>query len=396
MKIGILTHCIANNFGANLQALSTAMYLKNRGYTPFFFYWDAYLKKRSVKMDARQLEVHRSFLIRHGFEISRPCSTPDDFKKAIVDNDIKDVLVGSDAVLTVGSWIDRIEVGKKGVSFKEIAEDKMFPNPFWIPFAGLVPQCHFYYLSPSCQSTSYRFLPKGMLAKMRSQMSLFEYFSARDTCTKKMMEYILGNNATVSITPDPVWGFNHNVADIPDKEYVISKYNLNTNYYVASFYEGYEVSSSWLDSIRTLAIKDGCELYALPMPQGHFLSNLPKIELPIDPIDWFAIIKYSKGYIGNNMHPIIVSIHNGVPFFSIDQHGKHIWKFHFEKSSKVYDLLSRFNLMDYRIRQNSWKNVPPTEVYNKLNNFSVKSAKRIAQSMEHDYLIMMESICKKF
>lgn len=34
----------------------------------------------------------------------------------------------------------------------------------------------------------------------------------------------------------------------------------------------------------------------------------------ITPIEWYALIKYSKGYVGNNMHPIVTSITNGVPF----------------------------------------------------------------------------------
>ena len=392
-KIGVLTHCIANNFGANLQALSTACYLKQHGYIPFFFYWDVYLKKRSRKLNDQQLEIHRLFLKKHDIEVSEPCRTPYDFKKVIEDNNISNILVGSDAVLTISSWLDRLSIGRKGLRFKEIAEDKKFPNPFWIPFAELVPHCHFYYLSPSCQSSNYKFLSPSVIRKMRIQMERFDYVCARDTCTKEMMEYVLKMERPVSITPDPVWGFLNNFEDIPDKDSLLVKYGIQDNYMLASFYKSSAVSPQWLDDIRSLAQKDNIELYSLPMPQGHFNSNLPQIELPVDPIDWFALIKYSKGYIGNNMHPIIVSIVNRIPFFSIDQHGKRILLFHFEKSSKVYDLLKRFNLLDFRIKRSLAESLTPSEVYGKLKNFPIGSIDMAAKRMEKDYLTTMQNIC---
>ena len=396
MMIGILTHCIANNFGANLQALSTAMYLKNRGYTPFFFFWDEYLKKRSIKMDERQLNIHRNFLVSHGIQVSKPCTLPEDFARVIKENDIKNIIVGSDAVLTVNSWFDKIHVGRKGVSFNNTTADKVFPNPFWIPFANLVPECHFFYVSPSCQSTNYNLFSKSLLERMKRQIEKFDFLCARDRCTKEMMEFILGKGVNVPITPDPVWGFLSNLPAIPEKDSIIKKYGLQKDYILTSFYRGSSISSVWLDSFRLFANKDKIEVYSLPMPQGHFNSNLPKINLPIDPIDWFALIRYSKGYVGNNMHPIIVSMHNRVPFYSIDQHGKYFLHIQFDKSSKVYDLLENMGLQDFRIKQQIWKSISPQEVYDKLKNFPIDRLNEVAQKKEKDYMSMMYTICNKF
>lgn len=52
------------------------------------------------------------------------------------------------------------------------------------------------------------------------------------------------------------------------------------------------------------------------MPENDFsLSSTDvTISIPLNPIDWYALIKYSKGYIGERMHPIVVSLHNSVPF----------------------------------------------------------------------------------
>ena len=38
-------------------------------------------------------------------------------------------------------------------------------------------------------------------------------------------------------------------------------------------------------------------------------------------IEWYALIIHSRGYIGERMHPIVVCLHNAVPFFSFDYYG---------------------------------------------------------------------------
>lgn len=396
MNIGILTHCIANNFGANLQALSTACYLKNQGYTPIFINWDSYLKNRSKKVDQIQFEIHRTFLGRHGIYVSNPCITNEDFVALIKEFDIHNIIIGSDAVFTVSSWVDRLRVNRRGIRLVNVSEDKQFPNPFWIPFADQVQDCNFYYLSPSCQSSSYRYLPRLVLKNMRYQLNRASYISARDTCTQNMLHYILGKGKEIQITPDPVWGFLSNVKDIPSKDHIVEKYGLVDNYILFSYYKGGEMPSEWHDCFRHLANSQGIEVYSLPMPQGHFVSNLPQIKLPVDSLDWFALIKYSSGYVGNNMHPVIVSMHNIVPFFSIDHHGKNIWKFHFEKTSKVYDLLNMADMMEYRISSHRKHILSPDYVLNKLLEFDKKKCMAFADKMYADYCEMMKTICSLF
>lgn len=395
-KIGIMTHCIANNFGANLQALSTASYLQRNGFCPVFFFWDAYLKKRSLNMNKTQLDLHRNFLSRHGFEVSSPCCSDDDFVHMIKENDIHNILVGSDAVLTVESLVDRLTVRKLVPRIRPKVEDKEFPNPFWVPFAKKLKDCSFFYLSPSCQSSNYEFLRKKKVLQMKRQMQLFSYLSARDSYTAKMIRYLSECNCEVPVTPDPVWGFNQNVSNIPSKDDVVKKFGIEKDYILTSYYKNEEPSKDWLDELRNVAKENGVEVYALPMPQGIFCSNLPQIQLPIDPLDWYALIRYSKGYVGNNMHPIIVAMHNCVPFYSVDQHGKKIGKFLFDKTSKVYDLLQRFNMLEYRIKATKIKKVSAARVFYQLQNFDRNREREISQKMSDDYMDMMKNICSMF
>lgn len=396
MNIGILTHCIANNFGANLQALSTACYLRNQGYTPIFFCWDEYLKKRSSKMDIGQLEQHRSFLSRHGFIVSYPCCSDNDFVNVIKQYNIHNILVGSDAVFTISSWLDRIVINRNGIKIKPQDADKQFPNPFWIPFADQLDNCKFFYLSPSCQSTNYKLIGRRTLLQMKNIISKFDYLSARDSCTRDMLKYILGKNVEIPMTPDPVWGLTENITEIPSKKDIIQKYKIKNDYMLVSYYGQQCKYIKWHDEFRAIANRHGIEVYNLPMPQGHFASNLPKIELPIDALDWFTLIKYSKGYIGYNMHPVIVSIHNSVPFHSFDQHGRKFGRFLFDKTSKVYDLLDRFSMLNHRTKITKRKEISPMEVFNNLQNFDRGKSMAISKRMQEEYIAMMATICSKF
>ena len=65
MNIGILTFYRVANFGANLQALSTYSYLKNRGYNPIFIYYESerteYVFKQSC-ISQEQKFAHLNFV----------------------------------------------------------------------------------------------------------------------------------------------------------------------------------------------------------------------------------------------------------------------------------------------------------------------------------------------
>lgn len=397
--IGILTHCVANNYGANLQALSTAYFLKKLGYRPYFLLWNKYLIERNKIMNKDQLVIHSNFLKNLGFELSLPCVTDSDFINTIQTQNIRNVLVGSDAVLTVKSILDRIIINRHGIKLQKVQADQTFPNPFWLSFAKNNINCKFFLLSPSSQSTSYEFLSYDVKKKMAVQLSKFSYLSARDKHTQNMIKSIIGSNINVPITPDPVFGFNHNVPNniIPSKQYILSKFNLNENYYLISFYKGNSMSKEWINSLHKKIKTDGDELYPLPMPQGMFENDLSKnIDLPINALEWYALIKYSKGYIGNNMHPIIVAIHNQIPFFSIDHHGRKILCFKFEKTSKVYDLLKRWGLLEYRIGDKHKSNISSDIVFQKLKSFNISHCRYVADNLYMLYSKMMNEISAQF
>lgn len=70
-----------------------------------------------------------------------------------------------------------------------------------------------------------------------------------------------------------------------------------------------------MDEFVELASNKDLVCVSLPFAQIRSAIKCPyEISLPLSPIDWYALIKYSSGYIGNNMHPIVVSLHNQISF----------------------------------------------------------------------------------
>lgn len=398
MKIGILTHYKANNFGANLQALSTAEFLKKQGHEPIFINWTPYLALSNSRTSDKQIKTHQVFAKKH-FESTGICNTEKDINDELDRIGIKHIIVGSDAVLTVSSKLQNVSISKKGIKYIKPMQDYDFPNPFWLSFKIDGFDYKAALLSPSCQNSAYFLFSLKKKRMMKQQLDHFSYCSARDKWTKKMIESINNNFKNIPITPDPVFGFNKNVNITISKEEILKKYNLPEKYLLVSFYPSALPSEEWLKELKAMAEREGLECVSLPLPQGENKTCFDySIKLPLDAIDWFFLIKYSCGYVGNNMHPIIVSIHNSVPFFSIDNHGlKFLRIFKIKKSSKTYDLLNEAGLIDnWQSLSDGYSKISPTEILYKIKNFDKSTCQKFADLQLEKYNTMMESILSLF
>ena len=98
------------------------------------------------------------------------------------------------------------------------------------------------------------------------------------------------------------------------------------------------------------------------------------------------------------MHPIVVCIHNAVPFFSFDNYGtKHANGLFCDSStSKIRHILKVANLLDCRIASNSlFRRTPsPEHVFNKLQTFDKAKCTTFAQDYLSKYNEMMTAILR--
>lgn len=398
MKIGILTYHFVSNFGANLQTLSTFCYLNKSGHIPIIINWipEDLENYYETVVPKEQNDAFHRFAKNHYTSLSRICRNSNDIAKVIDEEKIDMVIIGSDAVLTYVPIIKRIRLSRKGIIFVKPYIDSDFPNAFWGDFLLYTRRdIKLVLMSASAQNTKYSAI---LFHKKKFQQALrkFSYISVRDIWTKKMIAYLTDNNLNVKITPDPVFAFNYNVECQFSKDYIIKKYALPKNYALLSITND-TIGEDWKKDLYKEFSKNGITLYELPQANKKNKHVLPHfLTFPIDPIEWYCLIKYSKGYIGELMHPILVALHNSIPVYAIDTYGFPLKKGEFgidPESSKTYQIIRQFDLL-----QNYWninsklKISQPTDIASRILSFDKEQCAYNALKMYQNYKQMLNEI----
>ena len=406
MKIGLLAYHAVCNFGAMLQLLSTYMFLKNHGHEPVIINWVAkdlenyYAQNTPISQIENQLKLRLQL-----WKETALCRTIKDVANIISNEQIDAVIIGSDAVAQHHPLFERIVFPCRNIiAINSVTSDVVFPNPFWGIWTDYLDKpVPVALMSAASQASKYKYISKKIRKQMKERIMAFSYVSVRDMDTQKMFSFITEGQCCPSVTPDPVFAFNQNAASlVPSKEELMKKYGLSGKYMLISFKneKRCNVSQTWLNKFQDIAKHHGIQCVSLPFSTSLSAGELEnKIALPLNPIDWYALLKYSCGYIGNNMHPIVVCIHNTVPFFSFDNYGtKHANGLFCDSStSKIRHILKVANLLDCRIASNSlFRRTPsPEHVFNKLQTFDKAKCKNFAQGYLNKYNEMMTKILER-
>lgn len=406
MNIGILAYHSACNYGANLQVLSTVGYLKRNGHNPIVINYETddfiHFYKRVIPSNV--YDAFYSFR-NQTMPLSKHCHTNDTLVKVIEECKLDAIIIGSDAVAQHHPLLSRINFPTRTLlSINKMTSDRYFPNPFWGTFTdNLKKPIPMAILSASSQDSNYKLFRSSTRKKMWHQLQKFTYISARDEWTKEMYNAVSDGNLNVEVTPDPVFAFNANCSDIvPSKQEILEKYHLPENYLLLSFLNSRTVSLKWLEEFKLLAKQQGLTCVALPFPQGMKFQHCLDYEIPspLLPLDWYALIKYSQGYIGHNMHPIVVSLHNANPFFSFDNYGmKKLNGFYCnDYSSKIQHILNLAGFNDWRVSclHRTFIAPAPKQVLNKIMSFDKKKALEFSNSYIQKYNNMMFNILNSF
>lgn len=405
MKIGLLAYHSVCNFGAMLQLLSTYMFLENHGHEPVVINWVAkdleeyYAQNTPVS----QIENQKKLRLKLWKETCL-CRTIEDVANIISTEHIEAVIIGSDAVAQHHPLFERIIFPCRNIiAINPVTSDVVFPNPFWGIWTDYLDKpVPVALMSVASQDSKYKYISKKLRKQMKERIMAFCYVSVRDVDTQKMFSFITEGQCCPSVTPDPVFAFNQNAASlVPSKEELMKKYGLSDKYMLISFKneKRSNVSQTWLNKFQDIAKHHGIQCVSLPFSTSLSAGELEsEIALPLNPIDWYALLKYSCGYIGNNMHPIVVCIHNAVPFFSFDNYGtKHANGLFCDSStSKIRHILKVAKLLDCRIASNSlFRRTPsPDHVFNKLQTFDKAKCTTFAQDYLSKYNEMMTAILR--
>lgn len=392
MKIGILTYHAAYNFGANLQVLSTVSYLKKKGHDPVVINWipNDFEQYYNSITQTEQASIHKHFQETY-LPLSTRCWDSKDITDLIRKENIEAVLIGSDSVFN----IMKAKINWLNLKIIQPTSDHVFPNPFWgdflntginIPIAGL---------SISSQNADYNNFKKNK-EEISKYLHKFNFISVRDSWTKDLVSYFTNGRINPPITPDPVFAFNSNFSQNTSKKTITSKYNLPQDYFLLSFSGGKtgSANSKWLKNFEKYANKYNISCVELPRTAGGQNLNLEyKIKRPLSPIDWYFLIKHSKGYVGALMHPIITAIHNSVPFYSFDHYGIRKFLSTNIDSSKTYHIIKEAGFSDQHFSLSVFRPFPKAKnVVESLINFDILKCNRFAIKQENLYNKNMENI----
>lgn len=397
-KIGLLTFHAAYNYGANLQTLSTFLYFKNRGYDVKIINWNPIDDSQSSIIPS-QKEKHKLFF-DYFYCTTKHCKTIKDVANIIDEYKIDVVVIGSDAVTRHFSKFSQFRLTSTGFLKNNLSEFDLFPNPFWGSFSDYITRdIKIIFMSVSSQGTHYKSIVGKEKKELNSALSKIDYITVRDNWTKEFFKYITNDKIISRISLDPVFGFNHNINGLTFNQNILSPIELPEKYVLLSL-RSKILPQEWVEKISKSFSLYGYTLITLPFPKENVVyDNVPSINLPLGPLEWYYIIKNSKGYIGVNMHPIIVSIHNKIPFYCFDHYADYnrITNKLNLKFSKTYDLLNRLNLLDryYNVqKRNTILPTPETVVDSILNDHDLQSD--IINTLTENYLNFMNEIEKQF
>ena len=311
--------------------------------------------------------------------------------RAIDEYEIDTVVIGSDAVFTMVPFLKRFHLSRRTfLKYKKPFMDSRFPSPFWGDFIDYVKRpLKIVGLSVSAQNTYFKSIVERK-GEMCDYLSRFSYLSVRDIWTQKMVSYLTHKSIVPSITPDPVFAFEQNVQH---KRYKDESYS-NLGEYVLISLTPPNYNEKWILELDELFSSVGVKLIGLPQTNKSFRSPLKyNLSFPIDPLDWYQLIKNSKGYIGELMHPVLVSLHNSVPVFVFDNYGFIIGGLFDESSSKTYQILNRFNLLDNYYNEKQIVNPPkPKYVFDRIIQFDQKNCRNTATTLLGKYNETMSEI----
>ncbi|WP_276962572.1 polysaccharide pyruvyl transferase family protein [Bacteroides graminisolvens] len=403
MKIGLLAYHAACNFGAFLQLLSTVEYIKKQGDEPRVINWiPRDFRKDYEKRALPEVRALYEKLQQRYYALTELCETAQEVASVIEKEQIEAVIIGSDAVCQHHPFRERFHFPVKRIIYiAHPTSDRMYPNCFWGEFNKyLKAPVPLAMISGSSQDSQYYYITGRTKLKMKESIKAFSYLSVRDEWSQKMISYLTDNEIKPDVTPDPVFAFNFNAGHlVPTKEEIAKRFNIPKDYVLISFKttRNTSVTQEWIDGFQTIANKNGLSCVKLPYADTPAFGNVQySVEDEITPLEWYALIKYSNGYVGNNMHPIVTSISNGVPFYSFDNYGVAVkdGKPTNGESSKIYHLLSMSGFLANRdfTKEINYVASSPLDVLNAILEFDCVKETDFAKKYYLSYLNMMQEV----
>jgi len=394
MNIAILTYHRPYNFGANLQALATTLYLKKLGHSPVVldYYPDEGREVYRKMVPEVQWAAHDNFISKN-LPLSPKFINKRELIGYVESMQFNGVIVGADAVW---SWS------------KELKE---MPPYFldWLietPSISKIPSA---IMSVANMSNGFKHLTREERQHLKNVIEHISFVSVRDKWTKYVInrDIFNGDEYIKILNPDPVLVLK-DLLPQPPEMHCSKKYG---DYFVCTLPKSCYIMRKWIYKLKKYANEKGFKLIELPLPGG--ISNLNfdyTVPYPLDPLDWYNWIINSKGFIGLRFHAIISAISGDIPFLSVDSYGNSLKvnkMFNFIKmykiarlydyKSKIYQLLNDIGMKDRRVHGiRGLQAMSPKLVIKKLLNCDKNKIVSARESLGNIYVSNMEKVMNVF
>jgi hypothetical protein len=336
------------------------------------------------------------------FPLSRLCRNEQQLVEEMDRLQLDLLMTGSDSLFKYVPLCDRSSsFSWRSLRFVNnyVSSDVLDGNPFFCSYYEKlhrkIPVVAF---SVSSQNCCYYKMTTAEREQMKKYLSHYQEITVRDEWTRLMVQDITGHR-DVCLTPDPVFSFRQNCNGlIPKSEDVRKQWHIPGHYVLLSFSDD-AVPEEYVLSLAALLQERGKTPVYLPEPENKKDYGLEHvIRFPVSPLEWYALIAHADAYVGTRMHPILVCLHEGVPFFSFDGNGiadAEDGAF-LAKSSKVFDVLQRAGLENYIFLLKSGRELPSAAtVLSQVLSFDVSRCLSFSSLMQDRYVEAMKRVMSR-
>lgn len=394
MNIAILTYHRPYNFGANLQAYAATLYLKKLGHNPVVldYYPDEGRDVYRKLVPEVQWAAHDNFIAKN-LPLSPMFNNKSELIGYVESRQFNGIIVGADAVW---SWSRKL---------------KEMPPYFldWLietPSIRKIPSAT---MSVAHMGNGFKHLTLEERKHLKNIIEHISFVSVRDKWTKYVInrDIFNGDEYIKILNPDPVILLK----DLLPKSREMHLSSQYGTYIVCTLPKSCIIMKKWIYNLKKYANERSINLIELPLPEGvsglHFDYTVP---YPLDPLEWYKWIIYSKGFVGLRFHSIISALSGDVPFISIDSYGKNLKVINmlnrvklykvarlFDYNSKIYQLLNDLNMKNRRVHGiRGLQAMPPKVVIKNLVNCDRKKIQSARESLTQIYDYNMERIMSVF
>ena len=378
MKIGILTFHRPCNFGANLQALASSLYLKslNHDVKVIDYVRQIDLNYKSFVSET-QYSAHNRFVERE-LNLTKQAIDEISLREIVKDENFDAILIGADAVWRTPS--------DNCIFFaKWLFSDLELQNKMSVAS-----------LSAAHMGPGFSFLTDKVKKDIFNCLSHFKYISVRDSWTKEVLnrDILKTVKMNIRVNPDPVFMLSDYVDGVEWQNHEIG---TEKKYYVMTLPVNWSsdwqfglLRKMWFARFKNIVNKKGYKLIELPLPEGKSGMDFDYVvDYPIDSLQWFLWINNAKAFCGIRFHAIVSALSCVVPFFSLDSYGSgkkraklyRMLGFYsasrkYDKMSKIANLLKGTSMESYRIAENL-EFISPSTLFNKLESCPIAKVKEI-------------------